>query len=127
MINIDNTTILLLMTLFIIKHFIVDFLWQTPYQWQNKHIYGHPGGIIHALLHSMVSWSIVGTIFGVFNSSVIAVIIIEFIAHYTIDWGKMNFNIHYNINPDNPIFWQVLGVDQLLHYLTYIWMIYYII
>ena len=127
MINIDNTTILLLMTLLIAKHFIVDFIWQTPYQWQHKHIFGHPGGIIHSGLHLLVSWTSLGLIFGFFTLSLITAVIIEFILHYFIDWSKMNFTIHFNIKPDNPIFWHILGFDQMLHYLTYIWMIYYII
>ncbi len=35
--------ILWLMTAFIIKHFVADFLLQRPYQLFNKGIYGHPG------------------------------------------------------------------------------------
>jgi len=38
-----------------IKHFFCDFVLQTPYQFLNKGIYGHPGGFIHAGLHASTS------------------------------------------------------------------------
>ena len=50
-----NQDLLLLITLFIVKHFIVDFLLQTKWQWSNKHKLGHPGGIFHAWLHGLVT------------------------------------------------------------------------
>ena len=34
------------------KHFLFDFVFQRPYQFLNKGIYGHPGGILHAGLHA---------------------------------------------------------------------------
>lgn len=123
-----NISLLLLVGLFIIKHFIVDFLWQTPYQFKNKHILGHPGGIIHALLHAVTSWVILGMVFSFFSTTVIIAVIAELFIHYFVDFMKMNFNIRFNYTPSNsPIFWYMLGFDQLLHYCTYLGMIYYII
>src|SRR5690606_10987786 len=37
------------------KHFVADFLLQTPYQFLNKGRYGHPGGLIHAGIHALSS------------------------------------------------------------------------
>ena len=34
------------------KHFLFDFVFQTPYQLKNKGTYGHPGGLLHAGLHA---------------------------------------------------------------------------
>jgi hypothetical protein len=45
----------------------------------------------------------------------------EFIAHYLIDWSKMNLNANFGwrCNESNA-FWVLLGVDQLLHAFTYL-------
>ncbi len=34
-----------------LKHAAADFFLQTPYQYCNKGIYGHPGGFMHAGIH----------------------------------------------------------------------------
>ena len=50
---------------------------------------------------------------------------IEWIIHYTIDYFKMNVGLWYNLKPNNSEqFWWLLGFDQLLHYLTYIFIVY---
>ena len=41
------------MVLLQMKHFAVDFLLQTRYQWENKGTYLHPGGLLHAGLHGL--------------------------------------------------------------------------
>ena len=42
------TTLTIILLLLALKHFIADALLQRPYQYLNKGIYGHPGGIVHA-------------------------------------------------------------------------------
>lgn len=42
---------LLLLLLLQIKHLVIDFLLQGPYQYLNKGTYGHWGGIQHAINH----------------------------------------------------------------------------
>ena len=34
------------------KHAVADFYLRTQYQYLNKGIYGHPGGFIHAGIHT---------------------------------------------------------------------------
>lgn len=103
-------------TLFIIKHFIVDFTLQTPYQWQNKGTYGHPGGLIHATIHASFTLAI---LWG-FNMP-LWLAAADGVLHYHIDWLKMQLPW----GPANKYFWWALGVDQLLHYLTYVGIIAY--
>ena len=38
--------------LLLVKHFVCDFVVQTPYQIMNKGRYGHPGGLLHAGIHA---------------------------------------------------------------------------
>ena len=37
------------------KHAVADFYLQTPYQFLNKGTYGHPGGFIHAGIHTALT------------------------------------------------------------------------
>ena len=116
-----------LMLLLQVKHFVIDFPLQTKYQWSNKETYGHSGGLLHAMLHG----------FGTFLCIVIAIVDIpsaiilsfaDMIIHYHIDWAKMNINKKMTWGPTtHEQFWWLLGLDQLLHQVTYIGMICYLV
>ena len=111
---------LILFVLFSIKHFIIDFPLQKPYQWMNKGTYGHPGGILHAGLHALGTLLVLLPVTLVFWPSLI-LSVLDGVIHYHVDWAKMNINKHYAWKPDtHEQFWILLGLDQLLHMLTYI-------
>jgi hypothetical protein len=118
-------TVLILMTLLILKHFIVDFPLQGPYQWMNKGTYLHPGGLLHAFMHGVATmlcftWYAPQAAFwlGLFDA----------VIHYHVDWAKMNINAKFGWKADqHPQFWYLMGADQLAHYLTYIWLIYLVV
>lgn len=123
---------LALFFLLITKHFVVDFLFQCPYQYLNKGIYGHPGGILHALLHSVTSCTLllyvflIGNVLSIYN--IVIVCFVEGIIHYHIDWAKMNINAAMNWKcNETDKFWYLLGADQYLHYLTYVGMLWVIL
>lgn len=122
------SSLLWLFALFIAKHFVVDFLFQTPYQYLNKGDYLHPGGILHAGLHAIASVFVLGTVFLTTSAllpafAVIAACVFEFVIHYHIDWAKVQLNKHFKLTPTEPQYWWLLGLDQYLHYLTYVIMI----
>jgi hypothetical protein len=109
--------IILLLGLFGIKHFIVDFLLQRAYQYKNKGVYGHPGGLLHAALHGVSTWLCIVW----FTPFAIALAMFDFVAHYHIDWAKTNINQRMGWGPNtHEEFWWLLGLDQFLHYLTYV-------
>jgi hypothetical protein len=121
----NNFALVQLFTMFIIKHFIVDFVLQRKYQYSNKHIYGHPGGLIHAGLHGVSTFLIV--LWLVEDRTLIDFVIlgfIDFVLHYHIDWTKSNLNKKYNLNAQTESFWILLGLDQTFHFLTYVLIIY---
>jgi hypothetical protein len=101
------------------KHFIADFVLQTPYQFLNKGKYGHPGGVIHAAIHAL--GSIIA--FLVIRPSLAlgaAIVIGEFIAHYHIDWLKeRTVKVNQWVFPQSE-FWWTFGADQALHQVTYV-------
>ena len=117
-------TILLILLLLQIKHFIVDFPLQNPYQWKNKGTYGHPGGILHSQLHANATFLILIFFTNVLTAVILAVI--DFLIHYHVDWAKMKLNAKLRLTPTDEKFWWLLGLDQLLHQLTYLGIVYYL-
>jgi hypothetical protein len=108
--------------LFQFKHYLFDFLFQTGYQLRNKRTYGHPGGLLHAGLHALGSipalyvlhapvWLIAALILG------------EFAVHYHVDWLKEQVLRATGWTSKDFGFWQALGIDQMLHHLTYVAML----
>ena len=115
-----NTTLILILAL-LTKHFVVDFLMQTEYQWSNKGNYGHFGGVLHSMLHGF------GTIicFAWYAPMAAAFLAtIDYFAHYHIDWAKVNINKHFGWGPTTHAeYWYMVGLDQFLHALTYVFLI----
>lgn len=110
--------IVLLLVLFGIKHFVIDFPLQKAYQYQNKGTYGHPGGLFHAGLHGIGTWFCLFWI-NPFWATLMAVF--DAFVHYHIDWAKMRLNAYFGWGPTtHEEFWILLGFDQLLHWLTYV-------
>jgi hypothetical protein len=101
------------------KHFIADFVLQTPYQFLNTGKYGHPGGFLHAGIHA------VGSMFAfLFIQPTltvgIAVVVLEFIAHYHIDWLKERTTRVRQWSFPQSEFWWTFGADQAAHQATYV-------
>ena len=102
-----------------IKHFICDYPLQTSYQLNNKGTYLHAGGILHAGLHALFTTSaflIVPPAFALGCGIVFG----EFLLHYHIDWAKEQLVRHMGWQPNQHPFWWLIGADQMLHHFTYI-------
>lgn len=115
----------LLFIAFFIKHFICDFpLQRWPYMYENKGKWGHFGGVLHSIIHA-IGTELILLIFSPGNALLGAMI--DYVCHYIIDYTKINICQKYNLKPNNSEwYWHLLGLDQLLHYLTYagiIWMV----
>lgn len=123
--------ILLLLTLLFVKHFIVDFPLQKPYQWMNKGTYGHPGGLLHAGLHGIGTFLVFALFSQLQYAAIVACVylgLFDAVIHYHIDWLKMNINKLYGWRPErHEAFWVLLGLDQLAHALTYIGLVWFTI
>lgn len=100
-----------------VKHFIADFVLQTNEMVVEKGIYGAKHGIAHSLIQSagtFLAFAWMHPVLGIITAFV------DFMAHYHIDWAKININKKYNYTPQDKQFWLWLGLDQLAHQLTYI-------
>ena len=109
--------ILLLVGLFVIKHFVVDFVLQTQKEIEHKGTYLDWRGVEHSVKHAAGTLLILlfvgaGFEFGLLYAG------LDLVVHYHIDWVKTNATRH--LTPADHQFWVWLGFDQALHYLTYI-------
>jgi hypothetical protein len=109
-----------------LKHFVADFVLQSEYQVRTKGIYGHFGGFIHSGLH------IIGTIPAllILGASPLAMAIIlgvEFVVHYHTDWSKSKIDQIYKWGFADQRYWILFGIDQLVHQLTYLAIVYVLI
>ena len=110
---------LLVMALLLTKHFLFDFVFQTRFQLANKHVYGHPGGLLHAGLHIMgtlPAFLLIAPTAGVGA----AVLTGEFVAHYHIDWAKDQLLRRTGWGYADRRYWAVFGLDQMIHGLIYV-------
>lgn len=115
----EAQAVVMLLSFFGIKHFVVDFLLQRAYQYKNKGTYGHPGGLLHAALHGL------GTVLVLWIFAdlpwIVMMAVFDMVVHYHVDWAKTNINARFGWTPTtHDEFWWLLGLDQLLHFLTYV-------
>ena len=113
---------LLTFVLLFIKHYIVDFPWQTQAEIDSKGTYGEIPGIIHSLKHGFGT-AIVFFVTGPHVADAWILGVIDAVIHYHIDWIKMQWG---NRNMHDPRFWTHLGLDQMAHqlcYIGYVWVV----
>lgn len=107
-------------TYLLVKHAVADFILQTDQIFRQKGSYGAPGGLWHALIHILLT----GPVFLLFpggGPGLAAVLLAgEFVVHYHIDWTKEQIVRREGWTPKVKYFWWALGIDQLLHGLTYV-------
>ncbi len=102
------------------KHAVADFFLQTNYQYLNKGIYGHPGGIIHAGIHTALT-PLVYLVLAPSSLLLVGGLAVgEFLAHYHIDWLKEQIVRGGGWTAQDRGFWYALGTDQFVHGLTYL-------
>jgi hypothetical protein len=83
----------------------------------EKGTYGAEGGRHHALMHTAGTFLVLSiTIFSIEWAVILA--FLDGIIHYHIDWCKQKLN--RNLTPADKDFWIWTGLDQSLHYLTYV-------
>ena len=118
-----TATVFILLALFGIKHFIADFAMQYDYMLREKGTYGAPGGIHHAMTHAC--WTFLILVPFVTTADQLLILpLADFIAHYHIDYFKQHLN--KGLTTADRKFWIWLGLDQALHYLTYVGIISYV-
>ena len=109
-----NTVFLLLVALQI-KHWYIDFVNQSEEEVRCKGIYGNWTGMKHSIKHGLATAIILLPFVSL--PWVVFLAWVDLITHYHIDWAKMNFG---NRDIHSPEFWNHLGLDQMVHQITYL-------
>jgi len=121
---------LAVLTWLMVKHVVADYFLQTSWMISEKADYGKAGGLVHAGEHGLLT-AVTLLFFGV-GWWVILFALLDFILHYHIDWCKSNYlrgNFRFAPWPydsDDPQYWWAMGIDQFLHYMTYVLIVFLI-
>jgi hypothetical protein len=119
---------LVAMAYLLAKHMLADFALQTRYQYANKGIYGHPGGLLHAGIHAVLTLPVL-MIVPVASPTAAAVVLAaaEFLIHYHVDWTKEQVVRRRGWTSAMDPYWWALGIDQLMHHLTYVGFVWWLL
>lgn len=116
------STVMILLCLLQIKHMLADYFLQTKMMLEGRSQYLHLGRCLHAGVHAIGSL-IVFVVIAAPLYFVVPLVIAEAIVHFHIDWWKGRHTEAQKLTPADAAFWRATGVDQALHQLTYVAMI----
>jgi hypothetical protein len=106
----------LIISLLFVKHFLADFVWQSQRMLKDKGHYGRLGGFEHAGLHAALTYVIL--MHFLTPQACLMLALFDAFIHYHIDWVKVRASIR--LTPEDHWYWVWLGLDQLLHAMTYL-------
>ena len=115
-------TALILLVLLQVKHLFADYFLQTRRMLTGRDEYLHLGRAQHAGLHGILS-VVALLLVGAAPLITLVICLIEAVVHYHIDWAKGMHSTARQHGPTDASYWRAFGVDQLLHQLTYVAMI----
>lgn len=105
------------MTLFLIKHFLADFVLQTPWMLGKAKRAGWALPLAaHCAVHAVFTLAILL----VLSPALWWLSLAEGLAHFAIDRVKAHPDLGGRWNPSQREFWWALGADQLAHGLCYV-------
>jgi hypothetical protein len=91
----------------------------------SKGKYGEWLGIRHSLKQGLGTLlCVLAVVGGQYFIFALVLAFVDFVLHYHIDWTKMNYG---NRDINTPAFWNHLGLDQMAHQLTYLFIAYMVV
>lgn len=106
----------LILALLFFKHFLADFCWQSDRMIKDKGHLGRLGGLQHAGLHGALTYVILMHFLGL--QACIMLAVIDAVIHYSVDLAHRRVTVR--LSTDADAFWFWIGVDQLIHAVTYL-------
>lgn len=120
--SVSYGTLLVLLCLLQVKHMLGDYFLQTRMMLDGRDEYWHFGRFLHAGVHAVGSF-VVFLLIGAPIWFILPLILAELVVHFHIDWWKGRVTAAQNLTPADAGYWRASGVDQALHQLTYVAMI----
>ncbi len=111
--------LLLLVAALQVKHAICDGPLQTLPMIKDKRNYLGLLGLAHAAIHGSGSL-IVMALAGLPVQTALMLSVVDFAAHYHVDFGKEYLLRKTGWTPSDGQYWWAYGTDQMLHQLTYL-------
>lgn len=119
--------IFFLLVLFQLKHFAADYPLQTEYMLGK---FKDRDWVLPLTCHALVHFIFTALIIGAFTTDfwlVIKLAAFDFIMHFTMDRIKASRSLLGRWNTSDSAFWNVVGLDQMVHHFTHYIIIYIII
>ena len=123
----STTAILVYMALLLTKHSLADLNLQgrIPGGDTSKLALLSYKNTIHSLDHALLGWCCTALFTPLWLATIMA--IGEFFTHYAIDHVKSRVRFALGIGLKDRAFWHLQGVDQILHSLTYVAMVWIVV
>lgn len=103
----------------LIKHYLADFVLQPKWMLASKGQLAAPGGYVHAGVHAAGSGLLLAAC-GLAGPLVAALMAGEMLVHFGIDFAKDRISERSQAERSPKLYWQLHGLDQLAHQMTYV-------
>lgn len=108
------------------KHFVADYLLQFPWMIAGKGSFRMAGGYAHAGIH-VIGTAFVLWLLAISPQLIAGLVLAEFALHFLLDFAKIHYGSDISSTERPNAFWALNGLDQLLHQLTYVGIVYFIV
>ena len=116
--QVAGPTLILILFLFLLKHFVADFVLQPG--WMAKGKAAVRGWRIplslHAAIHGLLTYILILSL----APSHWWLAFADFLVHFAIDRVKALASLRWNATPQQSVYWWLFGADQMLHQLTHL-------
>lgn len=114
-------TVIVLLLLFQLKHFLADYTIQMSYNSFFMRKFDNDRWIFPLACHSVSHACFTFLISMMFTTWTLSLLLacFDFIVHFTMDRIKASPNMMGKYKMDDVRYWNALGVDQMVHHLTH--------
>jgi len=113
--------IFVLLIVFQFKHWLCDHIFQTNYMLKKANKVGWLFPLLsHSVVHAYFTFLIVLSI----NPDLLWLSLVDLTTHFLVDKLKADKRMLGRFTITTKMFWVSLGLDQMLHHLTYYFIIY---
>ena len=98
------------------KHAVADLAIQSFRVPSKKRLWLNRGLHLHAMDHAVLTFLVL--LFFVNPWLALGFALIDYVAHWHIDWSKTVFYTKFNWQGTEKRFWRLQSLDQMLHYAT---------
>jgi hypothetical protein len=105
-----------------VKHFLCDGPLQTQAMVVSKSLYGDRMGLVHSALHGIGTLAVLAA-FGFSLTLSLGLAALDLVLHYHVDYFKENIVKRAGWTSQDAKFWWALSADQMLHQLTYLFLV----